>query len=177
MNTPEKNTEEIIMADLTYVPTDDYPVSGRYPDSFFPIMASLYDSEDGLIEMAFACGDCWHLARALADTYDVEMIYLADEEDNYVHVVVYDSSSDRYIDVFGPQTLEQVTEHWKDHKWSRLYPEPTEIVDDDPHTRDYPFVSIASGVALVETKLADAGITLPRRRGLLKGLPRRPSRG
>src|SRR5699024_1055686 len=79
--------------------------------------------EDHIID-TFTLGDCWALTLALCDTYQGMTPYVLESEDGEcVHTFAHDDRTGLYVDINGPQSLEEVHEAWgHDHDWDDLVP-------------------------------------------------------
>lgn len=73
---------------------------------------------------AFTRGDCWTLTLHLCRTYQHMTPYvLESDEGEWVHTLAHDDRTGLYVDIHGPQTLNQVFDQW-DHipEWEDLTP-------------------------------------------------------
>lgn len=110
----------------------------------------------------FGDGDCEHLASALAEKYDVEIVVLGDDTGGWYHALVQDPSTGLYIDISGVHDQVGVESCWDGWDgWDGIYPasEVAWSVGD----RFHPEVPVAAGVALVEDLVERYGISLTPR--------------
>lgn len=113
------------------------------------------------VEEAFANGDCWALALALADVYQDLTVCILTSEDpdalDWIHMLVRDDrdpTGDTYVDVFGVQTASEVVDRW-DHilEWEEIAPIEGPALDEAVRgtSRYWPEVHLREGIARILT--------------------------